>query len=204
MAKKKYIFSCSHQVIEVEQYRCAVTDFECYTRNQARSVIDFFLLKAMVPTCSLGGSLADCGWKGAKLGTLEKEVKKVLGIGNDDFIIARTETFPATVKRLGFSKGEKTCIECPRAIMTLEYTVVEGSLRARKNKTRMGAFLNHIRNSIAHGNTFLFPNGNILLIDKNRNNDITGCMLIPAGGLLKIIDLINGGPEGVDGGDEHE
>lgn len=52
------------------------------------------------------------------------------------------------------------------------------------------AFFTHIRNSFAHGNTYFFDNGNVLLEDKNRSN-ITAMILIRQQTLLDWISLID-------------
>lgn len=164
---------------------------KCYTLFEALELIDFYLEKSLVDSCKLGGTLATYGWSGsANLWKLEKLIKESIGVGDSQFLIARTWSFPKTLNRFGFEKGKPICVDCPRVAMTIEFEVSEGVVKPKKGKTRVGCFLRHIRNAIAHGNTFEFPNGNILFIDYSNNNATTGFILLPAPALIEIMQLI--------------
>ena len=74
--------------------------------------------------------------------------------------------------------------------MTAECQVSEGLVRPKGNMTRMEVILAHIRNSIAHGNTYFFDNGNALFVDKNRTNDTSCVLLIPAISLIEFMSCV--------------
>lgn len=191
----KWKLECSHTKIEYEQYRCPVTGMKCYTLFEALALVDFYLECALVEGCELGKRLSDYGWSGKNLGKLEREIKKVFGVPNDQFLVAKTIKFPETLARFGFRKNEPICADCPRVALTIEFNVIEGAIRQKAGKTRVGCLLRHVRNSIAHGNTFLFPNDNLLLLDFDKNKNVTGFILVPAASLLEVKRIIEGGPQ---------
>ena len=78
--------------------------------------------------------------------------------------------------------------------MIAECQVVEGVVRQKGGTTRVETILTHIRNSIAHGNTFFFENGNSLFIDKSRGGDVSGALLIPSRSLIDFMSHIKAGP----------
>lgn len=193
---KKWKLACAHEPISYEDYRCPLTEMGCFSLCEALQLIDFYLERALIDSCKFDSTLASYGWVGfPKLGKLEKAIKDEIGILDNEFLIAKTATFPETLARFGYKKAAPVCIECPRIAMTIEFTVSEGVLRARKGKTRMECFLRHIRNAIAHGNTFLFPNKNILLLDFDRNGSTTAFMLIQSKSLIRIMRIIQQGPD---------
>ena len=192
---KKWKLQCAHVKTDIESYRRALTEMECFTLFEAIELIDFYLERSLADSCKLGGTLATHGWSGsAKLGKLEKLIKEAIGIENDRFLIARTGSFPKTLNRFGFEKNKPICVDCPRVAITIEFEVSEGIVKPKKRKTRVGCFLRHIRNAIAHGNTFGFPNGNVLFIDYSPTNATSGFILLPATALIEIMQLIVAGP----------
>lgn len=193
MPKKNYTFSCSHNRESVEPHRLSISDASCYTDREKLDLFEFYVVKALVKTCKLGGVLSDLGWKGAELGRLEKLFVELCGLENR-FLIARTDKMPKTLERFGLNIGMRICIDCPRGVMLAECQVVEGIVRPKGNATRVEVILSHIRNSIAHGNTFFFDNGNVLLLDVTRQGDKSCALLIPSRALVDFMQTVNNGP----------
>lgn len=167
----------------------------CFGLLEALELIDFYLERALVKSCKAGKDLSSYNWNGRSgHGELERGIKEIIGISNDAFLIAKTHSFIKTLKRFGFKKDQPICVDCPRVAVTIEIDVIDGIVRQKRDKTRIGCFLRHIRNSIAHGNTFEFPNGNILFLDFTRDGSISGFILMHSSALLKIEGLIQAGP----------
>ena len=74
--------------------------------------------------------------------------------------------------------------------MLSPYTIADGE----SPKGRVGeaeSVLTHIRNSLAHGNTYFFENGNVLFEDKDMKGIITARIILKQQTLLDWISLID-------------
>lgn len=191
---RKWVLACSHNKVTIEDYRCALTEMECFTIFEALDLIDFYLERSLAKSCNMGDDLSSYGWKGSsELGKLEKAIKNYIGVSDEQFLIAKTGAFPKTLKRFGYDNNRPICIDCPRVAITIEFTVSEGVIKPRKGSTRIECFLRHIRNAIAHGNTFFFPNNNVLFLDRKDKN-VTGFILMPSKALISIKKLSDSQP----------
>lgn len=194
-ALKNATFSCSHKKISIDQYRCSLIDSDCYSDSEKLQIMNFYVANALIPACKLNRKLSDYGWIGRKLlGQLERHFIEVCSINPDFFLIARTSRFPKTLSRFNLNIGNKLCVSCPRGAMIEECIVEEGVVEKRGKQNRIEIILTHIRNALAHGNTYVFPNSNILLLDMNRQGDKTCALLIPSKGLLDFMLFIVNGP----------
>lgn len=195
---KKATFTCNHEKVDIDQYRCAVVDADCYTDGEKLRIMNFYVANALIQTCKLNRKLSDYGWRGKRLlGQLEQDFINLCSINPDFFLIARTTKFPKTLIRFDLNVGSKLCISCPRGAMTENCVVEEGAVKKRGKANRIEIILMHIRNAIAHGNTFIFTNSYIFLLDKNRQGDTTCALLIPSKGLLDFMNCILDGPRNV-------
>lgn len=192
---KNATFSCGHEKISVNQYRCSLLDASCFSDSEKLQIMNFYVANALIPTCKLNRRLSDYDWMGRKLlGRLERHFIEICSINPEFFLIAQTSKFPTTLKRFNLNIGEKLCISCPRGAMIEECIVEEGVVKKKGKQNRIEVILTHIRNALAHGNTYVFPNSNILFIDMNRQGDKTCALLIPSKGLLDFMTCIMEGP----------
>ena len=56
---------------------------------------------------------------------------------------------------------------------------------------RMISLFRHIRNALAHGNTYFFENGFMMLADRNEKKDDTARIILPISALLEWIWIID-------------
>lgn len=193
----KPTFSCMHDKVAIAGYRTAIVDADCFSEGEKLRLMDFYVANALVATCRTGKRLADYGWTGRRLlGKLEKYFMECCSINSAFFLISRTDKFPKTLERFNLNIGGRICVSCPRGAMTEGCSVEEGVVVKKGKENRVETILRHIRNAIAHGNTFIFDNSNILFVDANGNGDKTCVLLIPAKGLLDFMQRIVDGPVG--------
>ena len=87
-----------------------------------------------------------------------------------------------------------THLEHPRAILLQKYSITVDENEKFKfsggGENHVNCLFRHIRNSFAHGNTYFFDNGNVLLEDKD-NSKITAAILIKQQTLLDWIRVID-------------
>ena len=89
--------------------------------------------------------------------------------------------------------NDRICISHPRAVLTQNFTYESDEneiVKIKSTESRINAIFRHIRNSFAHGNTYFFPNGNCLLIDKYRTKT-TAAILIPKQSLWDWISIVD-------------
>ena len=89
--------------------------------------------------------------------------------------------------------SKKTTIEIdfdiPRICCLQPFTVNE-DIKVTARGSQADCILTHIRNALAHGNTYFFDNGNVLLEDKDGSK-VTARILIAVESLIDWIKLID-------------
>lgn len=106
------------------------------------------------------------------------------------------------------------CIDCPRGVLKWRYKSVitedeaiqfvysansntpqEEDETNKFHETMLSCLFRHIRNSLAHNNTYFFENGNLLLVDFDTNKELSAMLLIRQQILLDWMNLIIAGPQ---------
>ena len=85
------------------------------------------------------------------------------------------------------------CISHPRAVLMQNFTCSTDEnekVTLKSEENRINAIFRHIRNALAHGNTFFFDNGMCLLEDKDGKRRTAG-ILIPSRSLLDWIFIVD-------------
>ena len=158
---------------------------------------DFYVTHTISGGSGLERSVSDYGWKkddNKKDGypALEKELIEKAGLSNNICFI-RSRTCKDTMSAMNLSNDE-ICIEHPRAILLQKYSITVDENEKFKfsggGENHVNCLFRHIRNSFAHGNTYFFDNGNVLLEDKD-NSKITAAILIKQQTLLDWIRVID-------------
>lgn len=156
---------------------------------------DFYVTRSFASSASQKRSVKDFGISRIPL----KEMFAAAGVAEGDAIIIPCTTMPGTLQKLALettAKDEsKNTIELdidvdrPRLCCIQKFSVTD-----EKGITAQGSpaecLLTHIRNAFAHGNTFFFDNGNVLLEDKDSNK-ITARILISVQTLIDWIVIID-------------
>ena len=200
MAKRKinenYIHECNSQKVELEKYASSLAN--AYSDADFVKVIKFYLLNAPVISNDSKKKdrfglkkLRDYGWVGNNLNKLERELIKTAELGM--ICCMRCESIDNTLEEMDLH--EVICIEHPRAVIKQLYNLTaheNGEISKSDGESRMLCLFRHIRNSIAHSTTYVFPNGFILLEDRDiQGNKITARILIKSSTLVDWISVID-------------
>lgn len=187
---------CSETKVSKTAYKKSLTDSP-FSYAQIDMLWDFYVTHTISGGSGLGRSVSDYGWKkddNKKDGypALEKELIAKAGLSNNICFI-RSTTCKDTLSAMDLSNDE-ICIEHPRAVLLQKYsTTVDENEKisfSGGGENHVNCLFRHIRNSFAHGNTYFFENGTVLLEDK-ENSKITDEILIIQKTLLDWIKIID-------------
>lgn len=191
---ENYVHSCDSQLVAYSNYEKAI--FESgYSYDEFKMIYDFYLAHA--PLKRDGNEkvahirwLGEYGWKSTNdLRNLERLLLKIAEIPS--FCILKSDSLDNTVVAMNLK--DKICIEHPRAVMLTEKEVKVneiGEVSITTREKRLVCLFRHIRNALAHGQTYVFDNGSILLEDKDGER-VTFRMLINKSTLIEWIKIID-------------
>lgn len=182
------------RVVTVSQYKKSI--YEIGLSKEEEAVIwDFYVTRSFAASASQKRTIKEFGYSQIPL----KQMLELAGITNDTCKILPCTTMPSTIKSLGLETSAKDKngnkveigidIDTPRLCCIQKFTVTDEQGISPAGSAAE-CLLTHIRNSFAHGNTYFFDNGNVLLEDKDGNK-ITARILIPVRLLLEWIILID-------------
>ena len=195
---ENYVHSCDKEKVEMVVYKKNLSDINAgiYTPEEFRMIIDYYVSKA--PSLKTGAksdgfglrSLAEIGWKGnSALGKLESELLKVSELS---LIFIRSDAITNTIESMNLDT--KICCEHPRAVLKQGFKLKakeNGQIEVTNSETRMECLFRHIRNSLAHGRTYIFNNAMIMLEDLDENGILSARILIKAQTLIDWMDIID-------------
>ncbi|MDM8271571.1 hypothetical protein [Thermophilibacter provencensis] len=176
-------------------YRCSLT--ERYSPEEFARLVQFYVLDRPFDQKveDRAKTLEGYGWKGNPQSTkLERLLLQQSGI--QQFIILGSNSIKETLKIMKLD--EEICADHPRALLHRPTKIKlneDGSITRASNDNRMQCLLKNIRNGIAHGQTYIFPNGAILLEDKADEGAVTARILVRKESLLNWIDVIQAGSQ---------
>ena len=191
-----FVHHCSDAKVSKKANKKSLT-VSPFSYAQIDMLWDFYVTHTISGGSGLERSVNDYGWKkddNKKDGypALEKELIAKAGLSNNICFI-RSTTCKDTMSAMNLSNDE-ICIEHPRAVLLQKYsTTVDENEKisfSGGGENRVNCLFRHIRNSFAHGNTYFFDNGNVLLEDKD-NSKITAAILIKQQTLLDWIRVID-------------
>lgn len=166
-------------LIEVQPYKKSINESN-FSDEQIAVIWDFYVTKAIVKSAAQCRKIADYGlreipWKDMLASAeVKPENKKVLLANSINKTLQNHDL--EIVEGKGDSKHNRAIeIDVPKIVCLTPFSIAD----EEKPKSRVGeaeSVLTHIRNSFAHGNTYFFDNGNLLLEDKNQG--ITTAMMI--------------------------
>lgn len=175
--------------LEVQQYKKSI--YEIGLPKEQESIIwDFYVTKSIAGSSSQKRSLADYGLKKIPF----EQMLKAGGIDSEHKLILLANSITQTLKDNDLDIGNEKKpvaidVETPRIVCITPYSIAD----TNKPKAKVGegeSVLTHIRNAFAHGNTYFFDNGNVLLEDKNKNT-VTARLILPLQALLDWIKIID-------------
>lgn len=168
-----------------------------FSYDQIDMLWDFYVTHTISGGSDLGRSISDYGWKQEDkkkdgFPALEKELIAEAGLKNNICFI-RSTTCKDTLSAMNLSNDE-ICIEHPRAVLLQKYsTTVDENEKisfSGGGENHVKCLFRHIRNTFAHGNTYFFKNGFILLEDKDKSKT-TASILIKQQTMLDWIKVVD-------------
>jgi len=164
-------------------------------REEETIIWDFYVTRSFANSASQKRKVEDFGIKKIPL----DEMMSIAGIPKGKYIFKPCTTMPKTLGVLGLQTvgkdDKKKDIEVPIEIdeprlCCLQQFSIDEDLNVKATNSPADALFTHIRNAFAHGNTYFFDNGNVLLEDKDKSK-VTGRILIKVSTLIEWVKLID-------------
>ena len=192
-----HVHSCESALLPKKDYASSIT--ECnFTLSELKAIYDFYIARPPLKKSKDQKAdnlrfLGDYGWAGvAQLNTLERNLLRKSNICS--FIIMKSDSIEMTLAEMKLK--DEVCPDHPRAVMQLNKKISvqeDGVIRIEPSESRMACLFRHLRNGIAHGLLYKFPNENILIEDRDdTSNKSTASILIKSSTLvdwIKEVDL---------------
>lgn len=164
---ENYQHACDSTKFKLEGYRAPLSD--CFTPDELSGLFRFYVLQAPIAkdktALSTQRTLTSLGWNGPSIKILERKLLKASGITS--FIFIGSQTIDGTLENMALDK--EICAKHPRAVLhkDVKLTLREDNSIERRSgdENRMQCLFRHLRNGIAHGQTYLFPTGLVLIED---------------------------------------
>lgn len=169
-----------------------------FSHAQIDMIWDFYVTHAIGGESGLKREVSDYGWdrNNNKFNGFLAIEQLLFNMSHFEKIcFIRSTTCKDTLSAMGMFENF-ICIEHSRAVLLQNYTIEideNENVRYKSNgssESKIQAFFRHIRNSLAHGNTYFFDNGTMLLEDKDRSKT-TAAILIRQQSLLDWIAIID-------------
>ncbi len=187
--------TCSGTKVEISNFKKSIKD-SSFSEDEIIIVWDFYVTHNVAGGTGIVRSLQDYNWdiKNKRDSTLLEIEKGLMQIANIDRLCCiRSKKIDNTLIACDLSSNN-ICIEHPRAVLRQKHTLtVDENERinfAGGGQNRIDCIFEHIRNSLAHSNTYFFENGNVLLEDKDGST-ITARIIISKQTLLDWIYYID-------------
>lgn len=191
--RNEIIHNCTNNS-KIQSYKKSINDSK-FTYEQIAMIMDFYITRNIACSTELAITLEQYGWNKQKNGSydykkIEEQLKEVASV--EKFICVRAKTIKDTLNLMHLA-GDNICIEHPRIVLMQDYNLTIDEFEQTKlesKESRIKCLFRHIRNSLAHGDTFFFDNGNLLLEDKDKST-ITARILINQQTLIDWIKVID-------------
>lgn len=192
---KGFEHKCNEEKVVFQDFKCSLADSP-YSHAQVSMIWDFYVTHSFAGVSGQEISLEQYGWdlsrnRDATLKKIESRLMETADIKK--LCCIRASTIKDTLSNCSLSDN-LICVSHPRIVLMQKYfTTVdenESISFAGGGENRITCLFRHIRNSLAHGNTYFFTNGNVLLEDKDGSK-ITARMLLTQKTLLDWIHIID-------------
>lgn len=167
-----------------------------FSHAQIDMIWDFYVTHVISGGSGLERSIVDYGWTKDEKKTgypgIEKSIIDCAElVGQICFI--RSTNCQDTLSAMDLS-GDSICVNHERAVLLQKYSVTVDENETIKfsggGENHVNCLFRHVRNSLAHGNTYFFDNGMVLLEDKDKSK-ITAEILIKQQTLLDWIGIVD-------------
>lgn len=193
--REGFTHSCETVKIEKSLFQATLSS-QTFFDASYKQIYDFYLTNSFAAETQQRVYLKEYGWEGTSkdkgLKTLEDLLSANAGI--DEFCMIRSTTIKDTLIAMGLS-GSHICVEHPRAVMLRDYSVKisenEEFTFDPNKESRINCLFRHIRNALAHGGTYFFDNGTMIIEDFNNKNTISAEILIPQQSLIDWIGIVD-------------
>ena len=178
----------------VSNYKKSI--YEIGLSKDIESIIwDFYVTKSFSNSSSQKRAVGEFGIKTLPF----KEMMQIASIDDNNCKIMSCSSIKKSLLMMGLETEQKTNknkkeiaieIDTPKICCLQPFSVNE-DFKIVAKQSSADCLFTHIRNAFAHGNTYFFDNGNILLEDKD-DRKITARIIIPVQSLIdwiKIIDI---------------
>lgn len=172
--------------IDVSMYKKSINE-SSFTLPQIAIIWDFYVTKSISKSAAQQRKITDYGHSKIPFDDMIKRA----GI-NENIMGLMADKMPKTLKEMDLivnTENTEIDIEECRAAYLIPYQITDDE-KPKPKESKAEAFFKHIRNSFAHGNTYFFDNGNVLLEDKNGSTT-TAMFLLRQQTLLDWIALID-------------
>ena len=173
--------------IKLSEFKKSINKSD-FTNEQIAVIWEFYVTNALVDSASQRRRIQEnYGYKNIPL----KEMKDIAKLNEKNYKMLLADKIENTLRNLNlyFENDVIDDIDNARAVFIAPY-YIEDEQKPRSKKSEGEVFLEHIRNSLAHGGTYFFENGMMLFEDKNGGK-ITAWILIKQKVLLDWIKLID-------------
>lgn len=189
-----FVHSCGNKKTEIGPFKKSIRE-SAFSSEQVSMIWDFYVVKSFASVTGLGHSLKDYGWSATPKGThghIELERQLAVNAGVTGICSIRAKTIKDTLEAMDLSAG-RICIDHPRIVLMQDYSVSideNENFAFNNDEGRIKCIFRHIRNALAHGNTFFFENGMLLMKDFSGKTCSAGIM-IPQHSLLDWISIVD-------------
>ena len=186
--------SCEQERIIKDRYRSTLKE-SAFNSEECNLIWDFYVARSFAAATGTSIKLTEYGWENTSSkvnGYIALETALANNAGIASFGIVRAKTIKDTLTAMNLS-GDRICATHARAVLLQDYTCEideNENVKIKSKESRINAVFRHMRNSLAHGNTYFFENNMCLLEDKNGSL-ITAEILIPRHSLLDWIYIVD-------------
>ncbi|MGI6670075.1 MAG: hypothetical protein ACOX58_00575 [Christensenellales bacterium] len=193
-----FTHSCDTERLQITNSIRSINDY-FDDRKILADIWEFYVTKTPSMLSSQSIEFEYFGWRNTVsktdgYGALEKLLYSYIS-ADFKLLYVRAKSISDSLKEVGLS-GNILCVDHPRGVLmqNFSYSHKENeTVKVESSESKVNCLFRHIRNSLAHGNTYLFDNGNILLEDKDKSK-ITARIIIPIVALHKWMIVVKEGP----------
>lgn len=192
--KNGFSHSCDSTKVAMDRFKQSIRDSH-FTSDQISLIWDFYVVRSFASVTGLQRALKDYGWSSTpkgKRGHIALERLLMNDACVSELCTIRAKSIKDTLAAMDLS-SDRICIEHPRIVLMQDYSVSvdeNENFSFNVDEGRIRCLFRHVQNALAHGNTYFFENGNILLLDFNGKT-CTAAILIPQRCLLSWISIVD-------------
>lgn len=194
---KGFAHICNAPKIEFTQYKTSINNAG-YSDTELRRLWEFYVTKSISEKSSLSIKLENYGWENTQSKTTGLPALESLltaSAGNCHLCFIRAKTIKDTLGQMNLANS-RICIDHLRGVLKQDFKYEHNEneeVTIESAESRIVCLMRHIRNSFAHGNTYFFPNRNVLLEDRDsgEKGGISARIIIPQFALLKWISIVD-------------